>query len=229
MTKILIVEDEYEIAMLEKDYLEMYGFETVILSEGEGVVKEIVEGDYSLVILDLMLPGKNGYDICREVRTKTEIPILMVTARGESVDKIRGLGMGADDYIAKPFDPGELVARVKAHLARYERLTAKNQGEEVITIGDIRVLTKSWRVFKKGLEIKLPNKEFELLCFLASNANIVFTKEQLYERIWGYDYVCDSATVMVHVNRIREKIEDDPQSPQIIETIWGAGYRLNLL
>ncbi len=229
MKKILIVEDDAEIAMLEKDYLEMNGFETEIIVDGKQALAVIQKGSYDLVLLDLMLPGQNGYDICRQIRDKIDIPILMVTARTESVDKIRGLGLGADDYIAKPFDPAELVARVKSHLNRYERLTGSAKGgkEDTIVIGDFKILPKSWKVYKGETEIKLPNREFELLLFLAENPNTVFSKEQLFEKIWGFDYTGDSATVTVHINRIREKIEDDPSKPKVIETVWGAGYRLN--
>lgn len=230
MSKILIVEDDAEIAMLEKDYLEMNDFETEIIANGKEAVFALLEGGYDLVLLDLMLPGQNGYDICREIRDKINIPILMVTARTESVDKIRGLGLGADDYIAKPFDPAELVARVKSHLNRYRRLTgsSKNGNDEYeIHIADLRILPRSWKVYKYGYEIKFPNREFELLLFLAENPNIVFSKDQLFEKIWGFNYIGDNATVSVHINRIREKIEDDPSKPKIIETIWGAGYRLN--
>jgi DNA-binding response OmpR family regulator len=233
MIKILIAEDDYEIAMLERDYLEMNGFEVVTVDQGDHVAKELEAGEYNLLILDLMLPGKSGYEICREIRNKIDIPILMVTARQESVDKIRGLGLGADDYITKPFDPAELVARVKSHLNRYERLTGavvprEKEDNSCIQIGKLRIMLKSWKVYKGEEEIKFPNREFELMKFLAMNPNIVFSKEQLFEKIWGYDYVGDSATVTVHINRIREKIEDDPSKPVIIETVWGAGYRLNL-
>ena len=234
-TKILIVEDEEEIAMLEKDYLEINGFETQVETDGEKAVELALTGTFDLILLDLMLPGKNGYDICREIRNKIDIPILMVTARTESIDKVLGLGIGADDYIAKPFDPAELVARVKSHLSRYERLTKgyrpqENEGEErdIIRIGNIEILTRSWKVYRDGEEIKFPNREFGLLKFLAMNPNIVFSKEELFEKIWGYDYVGDSVTVTVHINRIREKIEEDSKNPKIIETVWGAGYRLNL-
>lgn len=234
-TKILIVEDEEEIAMLEKDYLEINGFETQVETDGEKAVELALTGTFDLILLDLMLPGKNGYDICREIRNKIDIPILMVIARTESIDKVLGLGIGADDYIPKPFDPAELVARVKSHLSRYERLTKgyrpqENEGEErdIIRIGNIEILTRSWKVYRDGEEIKFPNREFELLKFLAMNPNIVFSKEELFEKIWGYDYVGDSVTVTVHINRIREKIEEDSKNPKIIETVWGAGYRLNL-
>jgi DNA-binding response OmpR family regulator len=229
LSKILIVEDDADIAMLEKDYLEIDGFETEIIADGEQAVLALEKGGYDLVLLDLMLPSQSGYDICRQIRDKIDIPILMVTARTESADKIRGLGLGADDYIAKPFDPAELVARVKSHLKRYQRLTAssKNDIDDKIIIADLQILPKSWKVYKGQSEIKLPNREFELLLFLAENPNTVFSKEQLFEKIWGFDYVGDSATVTVHINRIREKIEEDPSKPKRIETIWGAGYRLN--
>ena len=229
MYKILIVEDDEEIAMLERDYLEIAGFETEIITDGKQALRAAQAKHYDLILLDLMLPGCTGYEVCRQLRDKIDIPILMVTARTESVDKIRGLGMGADDYIGKPFDPAELVARVKAHLSRYQRLTAGNAGEEssVIEIGPLRILPKSWKVYKNGEEIKMPNREFALLKFLAENPNVVFSKEHLFEAIWGYDYVGDSATVTVHIGRIRDKIADDPAHPRLIETIWGAGYRFN--
>lgn len=229
MKRILIVEDDVEIASLERDYLEMNGFEVETLFDGQAAVQAAITKSYDLLVLDLMLPGLNGYEICRQIRDKVDVPILMVTARTESIDKIRGLGLGADDYIAKPFDPAELVARVKSHLSRYERLTGKQaHQEDTISIGDLRILLKSWKVFRGDTEIHLPNREFELLKFMATNPNIVFSKEQLFEKIWGYDYMGDSATVTVHINRVREKIEEEPASPRIIETVWGAGYRLNL-
>ncbi len=230
--RILIVEDDADISMVEQAYLESAGFLTEIVTEGEKVSGLLEEESFDLILLDLMLPGKSGYEICREIRDKVDIPILMVTARTESVDKVRGLGLGADDYIAKPFDPAELVARVHANLRQYERMLKKLPGEEAetpeeIRIHDLRILVNSWKVYKGEREIKFPNREFELLKFLAMNPNIVFSKEQLFEKIWGYDYVGDSATVMVHINRIREKIEDDSKNPKILETVWGAGYRLN--
>ncbi|WP_178138581.1 response regulator transcription factor [Parasporobacterium paucivorans] len=235
MPKILIVEDDEEIAILEKDYLETCGYEVIVKNNGESVPEMLFTGGYDLLILDLMLPGRSGYDICREIRDKIDIPILMVTAKTESIDKIRGLGLGADDYISKPFDPAELVARVKSHLKQYERLTAHaasdgnaEDTENVIQIGNLRILAKSWKVYRGNEEIKFPHREFELLKFLAMNPNMVFSKEYLFETIWKYDYVGDSATVTVHINRIREKIEEDSKNPLIIETVWGAGYRLNL-
>lgn len=184
------------------------------------------EKNYDLVLLDLMLPGLDGYAICRKIRDEIDIPILMVTARAEAVDVIRGLGLGADDYITKPFDPSQLVARVRAHLKRYERLTGRRENahkssneNEKLKIQDVVVETKTWKVWKKGREIRLPNREFELLRFLAENPNIVFSKEELFEKIWGFDYISDAATVSVHINRLREKIEDDARNPQIIETV----------
>lgn len=230
--KILIAEDDMDISMVEEAYLESAGFETRIIADGAEVERVLEKEQFDLILLDLMLPGKNGYEICRAIRDKLDIPILMVTARTESVDKIRGLGLGADDYIAKPFDPAELVARVNANLRQYERMKQKISPVPVetpdeIRVHDLRILVNSWKVYKGDREIKFPNREFELLKFFAMNPNIVFSKEQLFEKIWGYDYVGDSATVMVHINRIREKIEDDSKNPKILETIWGAGYRLN--
>ena len=243
MYKILLAEDDREIANLERDYLSMNEYEVDIAYDGEEAEEKLKSVKYDLIILDIMMPKKSGYDLCREYRDQTDVPILMVTAKTESIDKIRGLGLGADDYVVKPFDPLELVARVKSHLARYERLTGKKTDSEtntnvdekeydadnyMIEIGDLKIMTRSWKAIKNGKEIHFPNREFELLKYLAMNPNIVFSKEHLYERIWGYDYMSDSATVTVHINRIREKIEDDPKNPQIIETVWGAGYRLNL-
>ena len=229
MRSILIVEDDSEIAMLERDYLEIAGFSTGMAADGEAAVEAALSGAYDLILLDVMLPGCDGYQVCRRIRDRIDVPILMVTARTDSVDKIRGLGLGADDYIAKPFDPAELVARVKAHLSRYDRLVGAGRPpeQERITVGDLTILPRSWKVYKGEREIRMPNREFELLKFLAEHPNIVFSKERLFEAIWGYDYVGDSATVTVHIGRIRDKIEDDPSNPKLIETVWGAGYRLN--
>lgn len=231
--KILIIEDDEDISMIEEAYLAAAGFKTKVVADGSRVNELIDEEKFDLILLDLMLPGKSGYTICREIRDKLDIPILMVTARSESVDKIRGLGMGADDYIPKPFDPAELVARVTANIRQYDRMKERFQNveeqrePEEIRIKDLRILVNSWKVYKGDQELKFPNREFELLKFLAMNPNIVFSKEKLFEEIWGFDYVGDSATVMVHVNRIRDKIEDDSKNPRILETVWGAGYRLN--
>ena len=228
MTKILIAEDDPEIAMLERDYLEIEGFEVSVVDNGQQAVTQALSGDFGLILLDLMLPGCNGYDVCRLIRDRIDVPILMVTARTESVDKIRGLGLGADDYIPKPFDPAELVARVKAHLSRYARLTGGGQGEpEAIDLGRVQILPQSWKVLKDGQEVKMPNREFSLLKFLAEHPNVVFSKEKLFETIWGCDYMGDSATVTVHIGRVRDKVEDDPAHPKLIETVWGAGYRLS--
>ena len=228
MTRLLIAEDDPEIAMLERDYLEIEGYEVFLVDNGQQAVTEALSGTYNLILLDLMLPGCSGYDVCRLIRDRIDIPILMVTARTESVDKIRGLGLGADDYIPKPFDPAELVARVKAHLSRYARLTGGEQTEpEVIHLEGLQIFPQSWKVVKNGQEIKMPNREFALLKYLAEHPNVVFSKEKLFETIWGYDYVGDSATVTVHIGRIRDKVEDDPAHPKLIETVWGAGYRLN--
>ncbi len=232
MEKILIAEDDRRIAELERDYLESNGYETILVEDGTKVIPELESGEYDLVLLDIMLPGCSGYEICRTIRDEIDIPILMVTARAEAVDIIRGLGLGADDYITKPFDPSQLVARVRSHLKRYVRLTSGSSGrtrnqEGKIQIEDVVIEPRTWKVWKGSTELKLPNREFELLRFLAQNPNIVFSKEELFEKIWGFDYVSDAATVSVHINRLREKIEDDARNPKIIETVWGAGYRLN--
>lgn len=230
--RVLIVEDDKDISMVEAAYLEAAGFQTVTIGSGAEVAGLLQKESFDLILLDLMLPGKSGYEVCREIRDRVDIPILMVTARTESMDKIRGLGLGADDYIAKPFDPAELVARVNANIRQYCRMLQRVPGHKIekpeeIRVADLRILVDGWKAYKGDREIRLPNREFELLKFLAMNPNIVFSKEQLFEKIWGYDYVGDSATVMVHINRIREKIEDDSKNPKILETVWGAGYRFN--
>ncbi len=234
MAKILIVEDDIKIAYLERDYLESNEFETKIVSDGTEVLSELKQEKYDLILLDIMLPGCNGYDICRQIRDEIDIPILMVTARAEAVDVIRGLGLGADDYITKPFDPSQLVARVRSHLKTYERLTMtrsqiekKQSQDQKLRVGNIVIAPKTWKVWKNGKELRMPNREFELLRFLAENPDIVFSREELFEKIWGYEYTSDAATVSVHINRLREKVEDDARNPKLIETVWGAGYRLN--
>lgn len=226
MSKILIIEDDIAIAEIERDYLEINGFEVKIETDGVSGMNTALKGGFQLVLLDLMLPEIDGFTVCRSLREHLDIPILMVTAKKEDIDKIRGLGLGADDYIVKPFSPGELVARVQAHIATYNRLKGCIQEiQPEITVGAIRINPKSHRVFVKEREISLKNKEYELLLFLVTNADMVFDKETLYERIWGMDSVGDNATVAVHINRLREKIEDDPSDPHYIETVWGAGYR----
>ena len=226
MSKILIIEDDIAIAEIERDYLEINGFEVKIETDGVNGMNTALKGGFQLVLLDLMLPEIDGFTVCRSLREHLDIPILMATAKKEDIDKIRGLGLGADDYIVKPFSPGELVARVQAHIATYNRLKGGIQEiQPEITVGAIRINPKSHRVFVKEKEISLKNKEYELLLFLVTNADMVFDKETLYERIWGMDSVGDNATVAVHINRLREKIEDDPSDPHYIETVWGAGYR----
>ncbi|EGW36623.1 response regulator transcription factor [Desulfosporosinus sp. OT] len=230
MKRILIIEDDQAIAELERDYLEINGFEIEIATDGDMGLKLACSKNFDLILLDLMLPHKNGFELCREIRKKREIPILMVTAKKESIDKIRGLGLGADDYIVKPFDPAELVARVNAHLSRYDRLTSvdKPMSMQEIIVGKLRILPQAWRVYVGDEEIRLTSKEFELLLFLATNPNIVFTKDNLFNRIWGLEAMGDVATVIVHINRLREKIEEDSSNPSYIETVWGAGYRFKI-
>lgn len=226
--KILIAEDDADISLIEETYLEAAGFKTTIVNQGNLVKPTLEQEPFDLILLDLMLPEKNGYEVCQEIRDLTNIPILMVTAKTEPIDTIRGLQLGADDYIAKPFDPAELVARVHANLRQHERLCANlPEEEDIIYIQNLKILVNSWKVYKNDKEIKFPNREFEILKFFAQNPNIVFSKEEIFEKIWGYDYIGDNATVMVHINRIREKIEDDAKNPKILETVWKAGYRLN--
>lgn len=227
--KILIVEDELEIAELEKDYLELSGFEVDLEGDGTKGLEMAKNMDYSLIVLDLMLPGTDGFEICKQIREVKDIPILMVSARKDDIDKIRGLGLGADDYMTKPFSPSELVARVKAHLARYERLLGNNRpGNEIIEIRGIKIDKTARRVYINGEEKQFTTKEFDLLTFLASNPNRVFTKEELFREIWDMESIGDIATVTVHIKKIREKIEVDTSKPQYIETIWGVGYRFRI-
>jgi len=229
MANILIIEDEIAIAELEKDYLELSGFQVTMLHEGQAGLSEALEGDYQLVILDLMLPGLDGFEICRQIREEKDIPILMVSAKKEDIDKIRGLGLGADDYMTKPFSPSELVARVKAHLARYERLV-KNHGKEneIIEIRGMKIDKTARRVYINEEEKILTTKEFDLLSFLAAHPDRVFTKDELFREIWDMESFGDIATVTVHIKKIREKIEEDAAKPQYIETIWGKGYRFKV-
>jgi len=227
--KILIIEDDKEIAAIERDFLEINGFEVAIENNGLEGQKRALSGDFTLIILDLMLPGKDGMVICREIREKIDAPILMVTAQRENSDKIRGLGFGADDYIVKPFSPTELVARVKSHIARYKRLTSGSGDQhkpDEIDFGWLRINKGTRRVFVDEIEVTLAHKEYELLFFLASNPEMVFSKETIYDRIWGEDTYGDIKTVAVHVSRLREKTEKNPSEPTRIQTVWGAGYRL---
>jgi DNA-binding response OmpR family regulator len=225
MAKILIIEDDPDIAVIERDFLEIAGFEVAIENDGIKGVEQALAGGFALILLDVMLPGKDGMALCREIRAKLDIPILMVTARIEDLDKVRGLGLGADDYITKPFSPTELVARVKSHLARYERLTKTPQKAEEIDLGWLTINQGTHRVFVHGKEICLANREYELLHFLVRNAEMVFSKEHLYDKIWGEDLYGDMKTVAVHISRLREKIEADPAHPAHLQTVWGAGYR----
>lgn len=226
MKKILIIEDDKSIAELERDYLEANGFAVETAASGDEGLRFAKKQEYALIVLDVMLPGMDGFEVLRRLRTEKDTPVLMVSARRDDVDKIRGLGLGADDYMVKPFSPSELVARVKAHIARFERLTQtqeKPQVGRIITVGGLRIDADARRVFVQGEEVTLKNKEFELLIFLAENPNIVFSKEKLFDRIWDMESLGDTATVTVHINRIREKIENGEE--KYIETVWGSGYR----
>ncbi len=229
MSRILIIEDEVEIADLEKDYLELSGFEVAIANAGDTGLDMALKEDFDLVVLDLMLPGMDGFEVCKSIREKKNIPILMVSAKKDDIDKIRGLGLGADDYMTKPFSPSELVARVKAHMARYERLVGSHSKEnDIVEIRGIRIDKTARRVYVDGVEKVFTSKEFDLLTFLAENPNHVYTKEELFREIWNMESVGDIATVTVHIKKIREKIEYDTSKPQYIETIWGVGYRFKI-
>ena len=229
MSRILIVEDEVAIADLEKDYLELSGFEVEIENDGTKGLERALHEEFDLFILDLMLPGVDGFEICKKIREIKNTPILMVSAKKDDIDKIRGLGLGADDYVTKPFSPSELVARVKAHLARYERLIGSNMPQnDIIEIRGIKIDKTARRVWVNGEEKQFTTKEFDLLTFLAENPNHVFTKEELFRKIWDMQSIGDIATVTVHIKKIREKIEMNTNKPQYIETIWGVGYRFKL-
>lgn len=229
MSRILIIEDELAIAELEKDYLELSGFEVFIENAGDTGLERALKENYDLIVLDLMLPGMDGFEICKKIRATKNIPVIMVSAKKDDIDKIRGLGLGADDYITKPFSPSELVARVKAHMARYERLIGNNIKEnEVIEIRGIRIDKTARRVYINNEERNFTTKEFDLLTFLAENPNHVYTKEELFQEIWDMESIGDIATVTVHIKKIREKIEFNTSKPQYIETIWGVGYRFKV-
>ena len=229
MSRILLIEDEVAIADLEKDYLELSGFEVQVENDGMNGLGRALAEDFDLFILDLMLPGIDGFEICKQIREKKNTPILMVSAKKDDIDKIRGLGLGADDYVTKPFSPSELVARVKAHLARYERLIGSNTPQnDIVEIRGIRIDKTARRVWINEEEKQFTTKEFDLLTFLAENPNRVFTKEELFREIWDMESIGDIATVTVHIKKIREKIELNSNKPQYIETIWGVGYRFKL-
>lgn len=231
MKKILIIEDDKSIAELERDYLEANGFDVTNVYSGNAGLKEALEGEYALILLDIMLPGMDGFNICRSIRERKNTPVLIVSAKRELTDKIVGFGFGADDYIEKPFNFSELVTRVKSHIARYERLTASGGNtvkQNCISVDGLEIYVEARRVLKDGQEIYLKNKEFDLLLFLAQNPNIVFSKDTIFERVWGMDAAGETTTVTVHINRTREKIENDPAKPRFIETVWGAGYRFKI-
>lgn len=229
LKRILIVEDDADIAAIERDYLELGGYAVTIAPDGTTGLDAALHQPFDLILLDVMLPGIDGFAICKQVRAEKDIPILMVTARGEDVDKIRGLGFGADDYIEKPFSPSVLVARVKAHLAQYARLKPCTDTPKLITVGSLTADPAARRITKNGVEIPLKNKEYELLFFLMRHPEQVFSREDLYELIWGLESMGDNITVAVHINRLREKIEDTPADPKLLQTVWGVGYRLHVV
>lgn len=223
--RILIIEDDQDIAFIERDYLEMNGYHVTIASDGIQGCKEALSQTYNLILLDIMLPGMDDFEVCRQLRDKLDIPIVMVTAKREDIDKIRGLGFGADDYVEKPFSPSVLVARVKSRISQYNRLKGTGSRKGLITFGDITLNPDTHTVIVRGKEVALPNKEFQLLEFLMINADMVFSKETLYDKIWGMDSLGNTATVPVHINRLREAIEEDPNTPRHLMTIWGVGYK----
>lgn len=226
--KILIIEDDKSIAELERDYLIMSGYECDLADRGDIGLELALKNDYALVVLDLMLPGIDGFDVLRRLRERKETPVIIISAKGDDIDKVRGLGLGADDYMVKPFSPSELVARVKTRISRYNKLTGMESAavkDSIILVRTLKIDKNARRVFLDGAEKTLPNKEFDLLLFLAENPNRVFSKDLLFDRLWGLDAIGDVSTVTVHIRRIREKIETDPHGEKFIETVWGAGYR----
>jgi DNA-binding response OmpR family regulator len=227
MKKVLIIEDDLDIAELERDYLQLNGYYAEIEQDGETGLKKALSGRFDIIVVDLMLPRKHGFEIIGEVRKKHEIPIVVVSAKNEDIDKIRGLDIGADDYLTKPFSPAEFVARIKSHLKRYERLKGDSDVYETILHKGLEINTASRQVFINGKEVQLTTKEYEILLLLASHPNIVFTKERMLSAIWGNEYYGDTATIAVHIQKIRKKIETAPAAPVYIETIWGTGYRFN--
>lgn len=227
MANILIIEDDADIAAIERDYLSLAGYDVTIEPDGTRGLQAALTGSFDLLLLDLMLPGTDGFTICRPVREQKKLPILMVSARTGDADKIRGLGFGADDSIEKPFSPSVLVARLKVHLAQVERLQLSKQAENAITAGPLTAKLDARQIFKNGAELPLKNREYELLLFLMRHPGQVFSREDLCELIWGLESMGDNITVAVHVGRIREKLEDDPQNPKLLQTVRGIGYRLN--
>lgn len=229
LKKILIIEDDLDIGELQQDYLEINGYDVELQTSGKEGLKRALNKEYDLLIIDIMLPEVDGFEICKQVRAVKNIPILIVSAKKEDIDKIRGLGLGADDYIIKPFSPSELVARVKAHLARYERLIGNmNTAKKEIRIRGLVIDEMARKVYVNNQKISLTAKEFDLLLFLAQHPNRVFSKEDLFESIWGLDSSGDITTITVHIRKIRGKIEKDPSNPQFIETVWGAGYMMSV-
>lgn len=228
MNKVLIVEDDLNISTLEKDYLEANYLYVETATDGETGLQMALEKDFDLVLLDIMLPRLDGLEVCRKIRERKDIPILLVSAKKEDLDKIKGLGFGADDYIVKPFSPSELVARVLAHIRRYNRLTTKeehHENTEVIEIDNLKLDCNSRRASINGTEILLTNKEFDLLYYLAANPDTVYSKEKLFDEIWHYDPIGETSTITVHVNRIRDKIKEVDPEADYIHTVWGKGYR----
>lgn len=221
---IHIIEDESEIALLIRDYLEDEGFRVIISSTGKMGLEQTLEKKPDLVILDLMLPEMDGFEVCRNLRKTLELPILILSSKNTDMDKVLALGIGADDYVTKPFSPVVLLARVKAHLRRAGR-QAQGVDERILEFGDLKIFTESYGVLLNGHEVSMTNKEFELLKYLAQNAGRVVSKEQIISAVWGNNFFGDDNTVPVHMYKIREKIEKNPSKPKYIQTVWGIGYR----
>ncbi len=226
--KILVVDDDPNISELLKIYLEKEGYEVKIASDGAEGVNFFKIYSPDLVLLDIMLPKKDGWQVCREIRESSNKPVIMITAKGEVFDKVLGLELGADDFVVKPFDMKELSARVKAVLRRYQNHTGQGDGEETIKFDNIEISKEKYELKLRGEVVEIPPKELQLLYFLASNCNRVFSRDQLLDKVWGFDYLGDSRTVDVHVKRLREKLEG-VSDRWTLKTVWGVGYKFEIL
>ena len=225
---LLIIEDDQSVAELERDYLEMNGgFDCTLCGDGTEGLELALNQDYALVIIDVMLPGLSGFEVCRRLREVKDIPVIIISALADDIDKVRGLGLGADDYMTKPFSPSELVARVRRHIQRYERLIGRREltRPEVLSIRGLEIDREARRVWVNGSEVTMTSKEYDVLLFLAEHPNVVYSKDRLFNSVWGMEAYGDTSTVTVHIKHIRDKIEWDPDHVQYIETVWGVGYR----
>lgn len=227
--KILIIEKDNETAELQKDYLEMNDYSVCIEKTGTAGLKKALSEDFQMVLLEVQLTGVDGYEVCKKIKESKNIPVMFISSKTEEISIIKGLGVGADDYMCKPFSPGEMIARVKAHINCYARLLEVSEHKnDIMEIGNLKIDKTSRRVFQNKKEKNFTTKEFDLLCYLAEHPNKVFSKEQLFQEIWDMDCVGDIATVTVHIKKIREKLHENSTKPEHIETVWGVGYRFKI-